>query len=190
MSNSKSNTGLYIGGGIAVTVVLLAIIWFFMGVSAHNTANKYEQTIVTAYENNKNVLSNVTAKLMQTAQVNKKYADDVKELATAALSARYGAEGSKATMQWIQERNNSLSPEIYTRLMDVIEAGRNEFQVNQSILLDKKRAYNTELNSYFTGMLMKGKGFPKIKLDDYKIVVSQGVIDTFESGVEKEVQLF
>jgi hypothetical protein len=177
-------------GGIA-TIVILAIVYFFMGVGAHNSANKYEKTIIAAYENNKNVLSNVTAKLLQTAQVNKKYAADVKELATAALSARYGESGSKATMQWIKEKNGgNLDAKIYTRLMDVIEAGRNEFQVNQSILLDKKRAYTTELDSYFTGMLMAGKGFPKIKLDEYKIVISQGVIDTFETGVEKEVQLF
>lgn len=154
-------------------------------VSAYNYANSLENEIVFAWENNENILAQYSQKIQEAAQITEMQRDDVARVLTGAIEARYGAEGSQATMQWIQEQNPNLDSTVYQQIMQIIEAGRNDFQMAQSMLIDKKRAYNTALGMLIQGSMMRVAGFPRIDLDDYQAITTSRAQDTFESGIEK-----
>jgi hypothetical protein len=158
-------------------------------VSAYNTANSLEQQIKAAWTNNENILASYSTRLREAAQVTEMQRDDVRDVLSGAISARYGTDGSQATMQWIQEQNPNLSTDVYTQLMRLVEAGRIEFRVGQTSLIDKKRAYETALGSLFQGTMMSFAGFPRIDLDEYQIISTNYARGAFETGIADEIQL-
>lgn len=175
--------------------VLLAIIGVFVFgiivlfssyVSAYNQGNRMEQSIKATYQNNQNVLATYTQKVLEAAQVTDMMRDDMIKVTQAAISGRYGPNGSKAVFQAIAEKNPNVSEKLYIKLQQIIEAGRNEFKDNQTRLIDIKRSYETALGSFWTGTWLRIAGYPHINLDDYKIVITQGVADTFKSGYETQ----
>lgn len=158
-------------------------------VSAYNKGNAFEKEIVYAWEENENVLAQYGLKITELAQITEMQAEDVAAVLTGAIEARYGAQGSQATMQWIQEQNPSLDGAVYKQIMQVIEAGRNDFAVAQKMLVDTKRAYDTALGSFFGGTFLRMAGYPKIDLDDYRIISSTRAQGAFEKGVDEPIQL-
>jgi hypothetical protein len=71
----------------------------------------------------------------------------------------------------------------------MIEAGRNKFENAQTRFIDAKRTYETNLGYLWKGTWMRIAGYPKINLDDYKIITSKHAKKTFETGVDEGVQL-
>ena len=137
------------GGGCVLSIV-----------GTNNDAVRQEQGIVAAYKSNQNVLSNYSTKVAEAVQIPAMQRDDLKEVITAALDARYGETGSKAAFQWIQEQNPNIDSSVYKQLQQIIEAGRNDFRRNQDVLLDKKRVYETKLNQFPSGFILTFLGFP------------------------------
>ena len=97
------------------------------------------------------------------------------------MTGRYVAEGTRAAFNWIKEHNPTIDSSLYKKIQDIVESGRNSFEADQKMLIDKKREYdNYRLifpNSVIAGVL----GFPKINPDDYKIVTSEETDRAFES---------
>jgi hypothetical protein len=87
-------------------------------------------------------------------------------------------------MQWIKEQNPTLSPKLYEKLQQLIEAGRDEFKNSQTTLIDKKRAYQTELGSFVRGTLLHIAGYPKKDLSLYKIITTDYAAGAFKAGKE------
>lgn len=178
--------------GVVALVSVLAGIGLFVFVSyvsAYNLGNRSEQGLVAAYDQNKNVLSQYTLKVAEAAQVPAMQRDDLTKVVQSALTARYGAEGSKAMFQWIQEQNPNINSEVYTKLQQIIEAGRNDFQVAQAQFIDRRRAYETNLGSFWTGMWLRIAGYPKIDLASFKIIQSGHAQKAFETGIDEPVKL-
>lgn len=183
------NTGSIIGltvGAIAIGAISVGAISY---ISAYNTGNRLEQTIVATYENNRNVLAQYGNRVAESAQVPAMQRDDLTQVVTAALEGRYGSDGSQAVFQWIQEQNPQIDSSVYVQLQRVIEAGRIEFQNSQTILVDQKRIYETQLGSFWRGTWMNIAGYPKINLDEYQIVSTTRADDVFEIGTEEPIQL-
>jgi len=184
-----------IGNGLmtlAATVgILLALVVAGIGsyVSNANYGNRAEKQIVAAWENNENILAQYSLKIAEMAQVPEMMRDDLKEVYRAALEGRYGEDGSKATFQWLQEQNPQLSPEVYTRLQQTMEAGRNEFRVAQTELIDLKRSYETNLGYVWKGFWLRVAGYPKIDLNKYKAITSEYAQEAFKTGVDKGITL-
>jgi len=181
-----------------VTVVALSFVAVILGIigiavmsyiSAYNTGNRLEQTIKATFENNQNILAQYGNKIAEASQVPSMQRDDVRDIITAALDARYGEEGSQAMFQFIQEQNPSIDSTVYTKIQQIVEAGRKDFEIGQTRLIDQKRVYETALGSLWTGMWMRIAGYPKIDLDEYAIVLNQRTIDAFQSGMEEPIQL-
>jgi hypothetical protein len=179
-------------------IVALVIIGMFVGlglfgvgsfVSNYNYGNETEQLIQAKYTSNQNILSNYYNKVQELVQVADAYKDGLKEVVAASIQGRYGADGSKATWQWIKERNPNLDPALYTKLAQVIEAGRNEFKNAQDELIDMKRSYKTNLGYLWKGLWLKLAGYPKINLDDIKIITSSDTQKAFQTGVENPLTL-
>lgn len=153
-------------------------------VSAYNYGNTAENELKAIKENNQNILAQYTQKVQEAAQVPSMMKDDVKEIVTAALSGRYGADGSKAVFQFIKEQNPTVDPQLYRKIQQIIEAGRDEFKVSQTRLIDAKRAYSTNLGYLWKGMWMRIAGYPKINLDDFKAVTNDYAAKAFATGKE------
>lgn len=167
--------------GVFASLVIIAV-WSF--VSSYNYGNSAEQQIKALYTNNQNILAQYSQKVREAAQVPDMYKDAVKEVVTAALSGRYGDGGSKAVFQWIQEQNPTIDPAVYIKVQQIVEAGRNEFQTAQTRLIDEKRLYETSLGYLWKGLWLRVAGYPKIRLDDYKVILNDYTTGVFESGKE------
>lgn len=181
--------GKIIAGFVVVLLLLVGGSLFGMYVSAHNYAVTAENGIKAAYTDNQNVLSSYTVKIQEMAQVPAMYKDDLKEVYTAAIQGRYGEDGSKAMFQWLQEKNPELNSTLYSSLQQTMEAGRNEFKVHQTVLIDKKREYETQQGLFMRGFFIKLAGFPKINLDEYKVVLDSKTNASFESGKVEPLKL-
>lgn len=148
-----------------------------------------EKGIQAQYEQNQNNYDNYFKKLKEAVQIPEMYSDDLLELYEKTMTARYGEEGSESMFQWLREHNPSLDASVYKKVQDIIEAGRNSFEADQKMLIDKKRAYETSLETFPHNMIAPMLGFPKIDLDDYGIVTSDETQKVFESGESDPIKL-
>ena len=117
------------------------------------------------------------------------YRDDFTKVVQAQMQGRYGKEGSKASFQWLKEHNVQFDSTLYVQMQRMIEAGRNDFEQNQKVLIDKKRLYQKALDSMPTGIVMRFIGFPKIDLNKFGIVTSDFSDKAFATGKENGLKL-
>lgn len=185
-ANQRGIGALALVGLIALGgILLIGAAIFASYVAAANRGNAMEQGIKATYSNNQNVLASYAQKVAEVAQVPDMMRADLVTVARAAMEGRYGADGSKAVFQAIAEQNPVVSEKLYLQVQQVIVAGRDEFKTNQAVLIDKKRAYETALNTFWGGMLMRMAGYPKINLAEFKTVTTDAVEQTFKDGKEK-----
>lgn len=175
---------LLVGLLIAVSVVV-----GLTYVSYYNKAVQYETTLVGKLDDNKNVIAQYTIKISEMAQVPAMYKEDLKDVIKSTFEGRYGADGSRGVMQWIQEQNLPFDSSLYTRIQQTMEAGRNQFANVQTQLIDQRVAYEVDLNSVWSGFWMKLGGFPKVNLADFKPVLAVGTEQMFENKIDTGVQL-
>lgn len=189
MKNQKGSA-LIVFGIFVVFLVLVAGAGFMSYVSAYNYGNSLEVQLKAKKEDNKNVLAQYGQKVMEIAQVPEMYKNDLVEVTTAAIQGRYGADGSKATFQWLKEQNPNLDASLYAKIQQVIESGRNDFQNSQTQLIDIRRSYETALGSFWQGMWLKFAGYPKITLSDFDIVSTDRANEIFKNKKEDGPILF
>lgn len=178
--------GLIAAGIIVAGVAGIGITSY---ISAYNTGNRLERVIEATYEDNQNVLAQYSNRIAEAAQVPAMQRDDLKEVVTAALDARYGEEGSRAMFQFIQEQNPTIDSTVYVELQRIIVAGRQDFQLAQTRLIDQKRVYETALGNFWQGTWMRIAGYPSIDLDAFQIVTNARTEDAFNTGKEEPIQL-
>ncbi len=169
-------------------IVFVAVLCGISYVQYANYGNEQENLINTGYENNQNILSQYSLKIVEASKVGDKYSDKLKEILEGALSSRYGEDGSQAAMHWISEQNPSLDASVYLKIQQMIEAGRNEYQVAQSSLLDKCNIYKTNIGYLWTGFWLRVTGYPKDGLEKKCTPIKSNYgLDAYETGVEKGV---
>jgi len=181
--------GAIIGIGVLSVIVLFIVIVIASVIGTNNSCVAQEKALVAQYEQNKNNYDNMWKKFREAAGVTKMYADDLKKIYDSAITKRYGDEGSKAMFQWLKEHNPNFDSKLYTQLQRLIESGRNSFEANQKMLLDKKRVYETDLDIFPNGAIARALGFPKIDLDKYGIVTSDETESAFETKKSGPIEL-
>lgn len=169
---------LALGGVVAAT-------WFKYA----NLGATQENRIVAIYDSNKVSLNTYTTKVQEATQVPAMYKADLQEIVQKTFEGRYGKDGSKAVVQFIQERNLNLDPGMYRQIQQIIEAGRNDFQTAQNQLVDAKRAYKTQLDMPWSGFWLSLAGYPKIDISKYNIVTLGSVETKFETGRDEVIKL-
>lgn len=175
--------------GIAVVAVIIGGSFISGLIGINNQCAAWEKSITAQYSQNKNNYDNFYKKVKEVAQVPDMYASKFKEVYDGMMKGRYGQEGSKAVFQWIQENNPQFNSSMYEKIQVVIEAGRNSFEANQKSLLDKKRVYETMLNTFPDGWFAKFTGWPKIDLKEYDIVTSDITEETFSKKKATYIQI-
>jgi hypothetical protein len=158
-------------------------------ITNYNYGNRTEKLIQATWTDNRNVLSQYSARIMEMAQVPDMYKNDIVEIYEGAMTGRYGEDGSQAMFQFLQEQNPQIDASLYTSIQQSMEAGRNKFENSQTKLIDQKRSYETKLGAFYSGIWLRIAGYPKIDLDAITIVMSDYANDAFESGVDNGLKL-
>ena len=74
--------------------------------------------------------------------------------------------------------------------MQVIEAGRNDFAADQKMLLDQRRVYVTELNSFPSSAIAKFLGFPRIDLKKFDPVTNAETKEAFSTKSARPIDIY
>lgn len=184
-----------ISGAMIGLISVVAILVVSVGtvatsyIGAANYGVRAENVIKAEYTNMENILGQYSLKVSEAAQVPTMYKDDMKEVMTSVMTARQGGGGSKAAFQWFKEHQINIDPSMYTKIQQIIEAGRNKFENAQTKFIDTKRTYENKLGYVWSGFWMKTAGYPKINLADYKIISSDHAKTTFKTGIDKGMKL-
>ncbi|AUG87928.1 virion structural protein [Klebsiella phage May] len=172
---------------VGAVVGFIAIIAGFL-ISTFNGFNTLENNVKKFNKDSENYLSSYTLKVQETAQIPDMYKNGLKEVIKGTFEGRYGADGSKAVVQWIQEQNIQFDSSLYKEIQIVISAGRDEFRISQTKKLDACQLYETRLQQ-FPGNIVAGMfGFPRLDLEKTCQVVSDSRTQAaFESGVQAPI---
>lgn len=167
--------------GLGAAILLLMIIFGFSAVGVYNDCIRQENGLKAQWEQNQNSYDSYFKKVKEVAQIPDMYTNDLKKLYDSTIQGRYGRDGSRAMFQWIREVNPTLDVKLYTEIQQVIESGRNDFQANQTTLIDKKRVYENSIQSFPRNIVAGVLGFPKLDLSKYRIITSEETDKAFET---------
>jgi hypothetical protein len=170
-------------------IAVIGLVLFGSYVHYYNVGAQQDALLKAKYNNMQNVLAQYSLKVTEAAQVPNMYSNDLMRVAKAAIQGRYGKNGSRATFQWIKEHNPNVDPAIFMKIQEIIQGGRDNFQVEQTQFLDIKREYQTELNSFWSGMWLAKAGYPKVPLSHYKLITSSYAQKAFKTGIDQGIKL-
>lgn len=180
----------WIWGIVTIAIIgILILVPVTAYIGNHNYGNKAEETIKAEYSDMENILSQYSNKISEAVQVNSMYKDDLKDVISSALSSRYGNEGSKAMFQWIKEHDVNLDADVYKKIQQMIEGGRNKFENAQTRFIDTKRVYKTNLGYLWKGYWLEKAGFPTLKWEDYAIISNDSTKETFKTKIDNGLKL-
>lgn len=183
--NEKSSgkyTTLFVVLGILLLGFLIPIVSY---VTNYNYGNEAEKSIKAKYTNNQNIRSSNALKVLDAVKMPREHAATLKDILATAMTAQYGSEGSRATMQWFHGQGITLDTEMWKKVQDIIVSGRNEFEVSQTALIDACRVYETNRGYLWKGMWLRIAGYPTNLEEINKMctpVISANTKKIFESG--------
>lgn len=175
--------------GLGLAIVLFLVVGISSVIGINNSLVEQEKGLTAQYKQNQNNYDSMVKKVIEIAQVPAMAKTDLTELTKAAIGGRYGKDGSKAVFQFIKEQNPTIDATLYTKIQQVIESGRNSFEAEQKTLLDKKRVYETQLETFPNGIIAKLLGFPKMDLSKIDIVTSNRTEDAFNTKKDEPLKL-
>jgi outer membrane murein-binding lipoprotein Lpp len=174
---------------IGSVVVAFALVSGCSAVSYRNDFISAENGLTAQYEKNQNTYSSYFNTVKEMAQVPEMYAKDLKDVYTAAIQGRYGADGSKQVMLFVKEHNPTLDPAMYLRIQTAIASGRAKFESEQNALLDKKRVYLDSTQRAPGSVFAWAMGFPRLDMNKIGIVIDDNTAKAFDTKRAEPIKL-
>lgn len=181
----KNRAGIIIG----LVILSIVVVGIVGGLSAMNFSIKSKQLlngIDGQLTTNKTNYDKMWKKFSETAQVQEKYAKDVKEIYTATIEGRYGNDNS-LLFKSITESNPNIDSSIYKQLQTIIDDDRDEFFNYQKTITDKVTAYNNYLAAHPIMSTILAK--EDLKSEAY-VITSDKTKDAFATGEDNQIDLF
>ena len=176
-------TGMKIGIGVVVMVLLFGGCGACSVVSGMNTMQKHENGIEAQYDRDQNSLSTHVNRVMEMVQVPKMAKNQIKDVVKANMEGRYGDNGSKAVFQAIAEQNATMPKELYINLQHAMDAGRTDFQADQNMRIDKCNAYRDFYTVLPWSLLANFTGRPHIDMKKMCTpVIAEAAAESFRTG--------
>ena len=180
----------YVMGVIFALVLVVGGSLLVGYISANNEGAQMENLVVQMDKQSENRLSTYTMKIQEMVQVPEMYISGLKDVIKGTFEGRYGKDGSKAVMQWIQEQNIPVDSKVFLNLQTEIGAGREEFAIAQARKLEVCTTYQNNLDYFWKGMFLKWAGYPKKDMSKLCQVVSDATTqEAFAKGVQKPLSL-
>lgn len=177
---------------LLVIGIMFVVVGGFVGslVSQYNTLVRFENNIEKFDNASKNVRSAYTLKIKEMAQIPDMYLNDLTKVINETMEGRYGADGSKAVFQFIQEQNLPLDPKLYQSIQAEMVQGRAEFKISQDKKMDICTGYRNQLDYAYSGFVANLLGFPKKDIDKLcKIVLDSETNKVFETHEDSAIKL-
>ena len=168
---------------IVAGIIFLGFIWY--GIQTRNSFVSQENGISAAYDANKAVLDKVDQTIKGSNLSAKEYSDATIKLVNTAMTGRYGPDGSKAAMQWIQENQPNIDPAVFKTLQQVIQANYAEWSATQITLRDRVRVYENATQFFGGSIVASIFGFPRrgFDMELYKrMIVTNETSQAFQTG--------
>lgn len=195
MNKQRGSAAVVILGFLSL-ILVSCLIFGGMVISKRNAFVRIENNIHMAYEESKNVHSNYVLRIQEMAQVPKMAAKQLSEVIKASNEGRYGDDGSKAVFQFLKEQNPSIPDSLYTNIQKEVTGGRLDFQSKITRVNDNKGVAYNMLDDTVGGFILKDiLGMPRKNIgyeggpDDYKVIMSEQSVETFQKGVDKPVNM-
>ncbi len=168
----NKHKSLVIGGGVAILVLLIFVIWPLSALSSTKSTGVDKETQLTAqYQDNQNTLSAYIAGFYEQTGVAKVKADKLNQILLDAVKGRYDGKLAPGTggafFSAIAEAYPDLSGlNIYDKIVDYVKAGREGYKNKQTELLDRIRDYDNWRNKgLIHPMWVRFAGFPSNNLE-------------------------
>ena len=170
----------------AIILTLLAIIVTTMFFNYNNAEIDLRFTIEAQQETNSAYFDNMWVVIQQQAQVADRYKESFQEVYREIMDARYNQEERTTAMfNFLKESNPEFDSSVFSNLMSTIEAQRNSFLQQQRRLIDLKREHDSLVLRYPSRWFVSNKETIEIT-----IVTTQRTRDTFDSGIEEDINIF
>lgn len=185
MKNQRGSAVAAILGGVVVLVLLL-IVW---GVVASNAFMRIENGISAANETRQTTLSNISQKVKEAIGIRGLSVDDIKATVNEQIHARN--DGKNPMVVMLQENNVAPSPELYTKIINIIDSGRSEFLNAEKMMIDRKRVACDKQRTFPNSVFLSFFGLPKLHTgcagdtDDFKVLVNSNAGESFRTGEDK-----
>jgi len=194
LKNMSTLGRILLGLGVSfATFSIMTVLWVIISyVSANNYGAKMEASIDARWKDNQNVFSNYGQKVMEAAQVPAMYRDDLTNVMKDAFAAKFGKNGSQAVFQWLSDAKIDFDSKLYTNIQQIIESGRNDFQMAQTARLDVCRQYKAELETIPRGWFLSFANYPKILTQIPKVcdpITDDRTEEAFTTGKQKTIIL-
>ncbi len=185
--NHKGSTSVITLGVVALIVSALAI-WV---ISSRNTLVRFENKVEAIDRDMQNVHASIFQQMRQQGVAVEKYGDLVIQGIHESMNGRYGADGSRAAMQWITEQNPSIDPKIMEKLQIAIESGYNRFEAVQRTKIDVVRTYKDATQVFPNNIIANMFGYPRKSWSELeRIVTSSQTKADFEKGELSDPRIF
>jgi hypothetical protein len=183
--HQRGSVALIVLGVIAAVLIIV----IGMAVSIRNSYTGLENGIVAADQSRQTTLSNLSQKVKEVIGIRSMSVDDIKATVNEQIHARSGDKNPIVNM--VREQNIAPSPEMYTKIINIIDSGRAGFLQSEKMLIDRKRVACDTVRKFPHGMILGFFGLPHLHTgcdgdtDDFKVLLNSNASESFKTGEDK-----
>lgn len=172
--------------GLGGVFLAVALVIGGMLASFHNQEVSLRNQIEAKQTDNKNQLSNMRAKFLQTGQVTEKQAEVLEKIFVQYAQARSG-QGGGQLFTMVTEAIPNVDTSLYNNLQNIIVAGRDAWTARQTELIDYKREHDNLISRFPSNIFAMILGRQRINIT---IITSSETEDIFRTGKEDNIDVF